>query len=303
MNGDLGWKHFLETEARVRFVTVGEHRLRVIEVGAGEPVLLVHGFADSAYTWHCNLRALAGGGFRALAYDHPGCGESALPAGFRFGVDDLARLALDLVDALGIERVHLIGHSMGGGVGLQLAAHHPERLHRVVLVAPTCYHAPFRPFIHLFRSSLFGALTGRLSAPWLVRPVLHLMYGNSALLTRQALLQYRMAFRRPEYVCACAGMLRDHWSDAFVDTARRYRDIRVPLHLVWGRRDIWVSARSARRLAADIGADLTTIAGVGHLVHQVPPESRSGGYGNPPHDRHTNSRFNETVVRFLGAGR
>ncbi|HHS98150.1 MAG TPA: alpha/beta hydrolase, partial [Chloroflexi bacterium] len=150
-----------------RTVTFGWHRLRVTEAGSGEPVLLIHGFADSAYTWHRNLDALIEAGFRALAYDQPGCGGSDLPEGFRFGVDDLARVALGLLDALGIDRAHVVGSSMGGGVALYLAVHHPDRVRRVVGVAPVCYHPPFRPFAPLFRCSLFLALARRIAGPWL----------------------------------------------------------------------------------------------------------------------------------------
>jgi len=246
-------------------------------------VFLIHGFADSAYTWHRNLRVLMEAGFRVLAYDHPGCGESALPAGFRFGVDALTELAVGVLDALGIEQAHVIGSSMGGGIGLHLAVHHPRRLRHLVLVAPTCYHAPFRPFVFLFRWRPFSAASRRLAGPWLVWPVLASQYGDTTRLTPAVLAQYRLAFQRPEYVHACAGLLRDYWNAAFYATARHYREIAVPLHLIWGDRDVWVATgHYAPRLAADTGAGLTIIPHAGHMVHQVQPE-----------------RFNETVVRFL----
>jgi pimeloyl-ACP methyl ester carboxylesterase len=289
VTGDPEWERFLETEADVRFVTVGaadEHRLRVIEVGASspvsEPVLLVHGFADSVYTWHRNLRTLAEAGFRVLAYDHPGYGESALPEGFCFGVDVLTQLALDLLDALGIERVHLIGHSMGGGIGLQLAVHHPDRLRRAVLVAPVCYHAPFRPFIGLARWSLVGDLAHRLSGPWLARLFFCLQPIGHVLPVQPVVAQYSYAFRHPKYICACVGVLRDYWNQAFEETSCCYRRIGVPLHLVCGTRDLLVNARFVRRLAADTRAGLTVVNGVGHQVHMARPEL-----------------FNEVAVRFL----
>lgn len=255
-----------------RTVTFGWHRLRVTEAGSGEPVLLIHGFADSAYTWHRNLGALIEAGFRALAYDQPGCGGSDLPEGFRFGVDDLARVALGLLDALGIDRAHVVGSSMGGGVALYLAVHHPDRVRRVVGVAPVCYHPPFRPFAPLFRCSLFLALARRIAGPWLVEPVLRSQYADPTLLTPEVIEHYRRAFERPEYLEACAGMLRDYWNRAFYETARRYGEIRPPLHLIWGERDTWVPPRRfALRLAADTGADLTLVGGAGHLVQQARP--------------------------------
>lgn len=188
-----------------------------------------------------------------------------------------------MLDTLGIERTHVIGHSMGGGIGLHLAVYHPDRLCRVVLVAPTCYHAPFRPSVFLFRWGLFNAASRRLAGPWLARPVLLSQYGDTTRLTPPVLAQYRLAFRRPEYLPACAGLLRDYWNGAFYATARRYREIAVPLHLIWGDRDVWVATgHYAPRLAADTGAGLTIIPGAGHMVHQAQPE-----------------RFNEIAIRFL----
>ena len=261
MCGDGDWRAFLQSEARVRFVAVGEHRLRVIEAGeSGEPVLLIHGFADFAYAWHRNLRPLAEAGFRAIAYDFPGCGESALPDGSCFGTKDLAELTLGLLDALSVERVHLVGHSMGGGVGLYLAVHHPDRLHRIVLAAPVCYDAYYRPFTRLLRWPFFCAVARRVIGPWMAWPVLRREYADTTLLTPQVVDQYRLAARRSEYANACVRLLRDYWDGAFAETARRYGEISVPLHLIWGDRDTAVDVRYARRLAADTDASLTIVA-------------------------------------------
>jgi pimeloyl-ACP methyl ester carboxylesterase len=282
MTGDPAWQKFLEAEACVRFVAFGEHRLRVIAFGAGEPLLLLYGNADTAYTWHRTLHPLAEADFHVIAYDYPGCGGSALPGGFRFGVDDLAALTLKLLDGLGIERAHLIGHSMGGGVGLQLAVHHPDRLRRMVLLAPVCYHALYRPFVYLFRWPPFCALGRRIAGPWMVGQTLVREYADTTLLTHWVQDQYRLACRRPEFIRATVAQLRDYWNDAFTDTARRYGEIAVPLRLIWGERDITVGVRFGRRLAADAGVDLTVIPGAGHLVHQARPEA-----------------FNEVAVGFL----
>jgi pimeloyl-ACP methyl ester carboxylesterase len=283
MQGDGDWRAFLQSEARVRFVAVGEHRLRVIEAGGpGEPVLLIHGFADFAYAWHRNLHPLAEAGFRAIAYDFPGCGESALPDNFRCGAEDLAELALGLLDALGVERTHLIGHSMGGGVGLYLAVHHSDRLRRVVLAAPVCYDAYYRPLTRLLRWPFFCALARRAIGPWMAWPVLRREYADTTLLTPQVVAQYRLAARRPDYASACVRLLRDYWDGAFAETARRYGEISVPLHLIWGDKDTAIDVRYAGRLAADTGASLTVVAGGGHLLNQAQPQV-----------------FNQTVARFL----
>ncbi|MBN1810206.1 MAG: alpha/beta hydrolase, partial [Anaerolineae bacterium] len=183
---------------------------------------------------------------------------------------------------LGVERAHLIGHSMGGGIGLQLAVHHASRLRRAVLLAPVCYHVLYRPFVYLFRWPLFYALAQHIAGPWMAWQTLVREYGDTTLLTSQVQDQYRLACQRPEFIQATIAQLRDYWNDAFAETARHYGEIAVPLHLVWGERDVTVSPRFGRRLAADTGAGLTVIPGVGHLVHQARPEV-----------------FNEVAVRFL----
>jgi pimeloyl-ACP methyl ester carboxylesterase len=282
MIGDPAWQKFLKTEAYVRFVGFGEHRLRVIEFGAGEPLLLIYGNADFAYTWHRNLRPLAEAGFRVIAYDYPGCGGSALPDGFRFGVDDLAALTLELLDALDVERAHLIGHSMGGGVGLHLTVYHADRLRRVVLLAPVCYHALYRPFIYLFRWLPFCALARCVAGPWMAGQTLVREYVDTTLLTHQVQAQYRLVCQRPEFIRATIAQLRDYWNGAFAETALCYSEIAVPLHLIWGERDITVSVHFGRSLATDTGAGLTVIPGVGHLAHQARPEA-----------------FNDVAIQFL----
>jgi aminoacrylate hydrolase len=97
------------------------------------PVILSSGLGGSASYWAPNIPALAEH-FRVIAYDHRGTGRSdrALPA--RVSVDDFADDILLLIDALGLDRTHLIGHAAGGVAGLALALKAPERLDRLVVV-------------------------------------------------------------------------------------------------------------------------------------------------------------------------
>ena len=102
----------------------------------GEFVVLVHGNVSSSVFWQETLLALPEG-YRGIAPDLRGFGESdTAPVDARRGLRDFADDLLGLLDVLGIDRAHLVGWSMGGGVVSQLLLDHPERVASLVLVAP-----------------------------------------------------------------------------------------------------------------------------------------------------------------------
>jgi len=116
-----------------RDVTLSELRLAYCEyAGEGRPVVLLHGVASNARIW-LPVAPLLAPRFRVLAVDQRGHGQSDKPAsGYDF--PSVVRDVLEFVDALGLERPVIAGHSWGGNVALELAARHPDRLAGLVLV-------------------------------------------------------------------------------------------------------------------------------------------------------------------------
>src|SRR5215470_9377811 len=110
-------------------------RLRYLELGEGPgvPVLLLHGFGADLNTWMFTQPALAEGR-RVVALDLPGHGGSAKRVE-RADAESLAAVIAGALDELGIERAHLVGHSMGGGIASALALRSPERIATLTLVA------------------------------------------------------------------------------------------------------------------------------------------------------------------------
>ncbi len=125
----------------IRAETIRSSRLatRVLFAGAddGAPVVFIHGNLTSATFWEETLLALPAG-YRGIALDQRGFGEADAAAvidGAR-GLGDMSDDVVALLDALGIERAHIVGHSMGGGVAWRLLMDAPERLLSATLVAP-----------------------------------------------------------------------------------------------------------------------------------------------------------------------
>jgi pimeloyl-ACP methyl ester carboxylesterase len=102
--------------------------------GRGEPVILVHGLSGSTRWWSRNVDAIAQR-YRVYVVDLPGFGAMGRSR-LRVGMDEAAAWLLRWMEALGLRRAHLIGHSMGGYICLRLAALRPEVVHRLVLAAP-----------------------------------------------------------------------------------------------------------------------------------------------------------------------
>lgn len=111
-------------------------QLAVRDEGAGPPVLLLHGFPDSSGLWRHQIAALTGAGYRAVAPDLRGFGESEKPA--EVGAYRVGRSVADMVallDALEIERARVVGHDWGAAVAWALAAFVPDRVERLVAMS------------------------------------------------------------------------------------------------------------------------------------------------------------------------
>jgi pimeloyl-ACP methyl ester carboxylesterase len=122
---------------RLRFHSVRTElgSLSVLEAGTGDPVLCLHGLGGTKASFLPTVGALASR-WRVIAFDLPGFGESDKPIGAPYDAGWLARSATGLLDALGLERAHLIGNSMGGRVAIEAGLRSPEHTRRLVLLSP-----------------------------------------------------------------------------------------------------------------------------------------------------------------------
>jgi pimeloyl-ACP methyl ester carboxylesterase len=119
-------------------------RIRFVEAGSGSPLILVHDYLASGVVWDDVLPRLAER-FRVIAPDLPGFGESEKPppGRYRYDFEAFSESLVDLIAAVGLGRVSLCGHALGGAIALTLAATHGDLVDKLVLVNPLVY--PPRP--------------------------------------------------------------------------------------------------------------------------------------------------------------
>jgi pimeloyl-ACP methyl ester carboxylesterase len=118
-------------------------KLNVIIEGNGPEVILLHGFPDSAYLWRNQIPELVKAGYRVIAPDLRGCGDSDAPEGkTNYTIDTLIKDVTGLMDHLGIKCAPVVGHDWGAILGWFLAIEHPDRVDRYVALSvghPTAY--------------------------------------------------------------------------------------------------------------------------------------------------------------------
>jgi pimeloyl-ACP methyl ester carboxylesterase len=143
-------------------VTARGARIRFVEAGAGAPLVLVHDFAATRHVWSSAIARLSQT-FHVVAPDLPGFGASEKPdpQRYAYGWDAFSESIFDLVAALGLGRVHLCGHGMGGGVALSLAARHPALIHKLVLTSAVVFAPQEHALERAGRVPLVGALLWR----------------------------------------------------------------------------------------------------------------------------------------------
>ena len=114
------------------------------EWGSGHPLLLLMGFGDGLHAWANQIPAFSER-FRTIALDHRGSGESEAPED-GYSIQQFADDAIGLLDRLGVERAHVLGYSMGGRVGQDMAARYPGRVSALVLAASAARANPLNVY-------------------------------------------------------------------------------------------------------------------------------------------------------------
>ncbi|MBI1808281.1 MAG: alpha/beta fold hydrolase [Gemmatimonadetes bacterium] len=249
--------------------------LRVLSSGpaSGPPVVLVHGWAISAYLWRHTIPALAAAGFRAYAADLPGCGLSDAPtAPGSYTLDAMTTWLARLYDALGLDAAPLAAQSMGARIAVELARRAPARVPRLALygpagfgdIAPASAFAPFIP-------RLPGAIPSLLVTRDMVDFVQRRVHGKLGWFTDRDTDEYWAPTQFPDVVRAQLQMLAEF--DWAPHDERALATLATPTMVVFGTADRTVRPVHAERLVRVMPRGrLEWIEGGGHVVMEESPE-------------------------------
>jgi pimeloyl-ACP methyl ester carboxylesterase len=264
----------VEVQRVSRDVTARGVRMRVVEAGEGRSLalVLVHDFLASHASFDDVIEPLAER-FHVIVPDLPGFGESEKPSPSRYdyGVEGFAEAVADIIAAYGLGRACVLGHGLGGAVGITLAAHHAELVTRLAVVGPLCYphppNAKLRPVLWPgVGSILFKQLFGRRAFRNYFRDEVY-SYESKGLSSRSVDL-YRH-FNTPSARESAYAVLR-----AMLDSRpvmARVTRIRQPTLVMWGRDDRVYPAAFALRLSREIPDARLELFDAGHAPHEERP--------------------------------
>lgn len=283
----LSYTHFHETKhpleaapATGRFVDVDG--ISVFTQASGdknaEPLLLVHGTAAWSGTWFSLTPALEHAGYRVIAVDLPPFGYSDKRTGIDYSRPAQALRLRAVLEAYGVKRAIVVGHSFGGGPALELALIAPEHVQHLVLVdAALGLQAP-PPDSSTLACRLLGApllrnvaISATAGNPIWSKTLLRSFVARKQAVTDERMLQYRKPSSL-EGASAALGAWADHFACATESGAsmlpQAIRRLRMPVSLIWGADDTITPLPQARFLQSLLPhATLHVIGGVGHIPH------------------------------------
>jgi 2-hydroxymuconate-semialdehyde hydrolase len=263
---------------RGEFVDVGGARLYYYAAGtrgAGEPIVLIHGFPTSSHLWR-DVVPLLPEGHRVVVLDLLGYGRSDRPLDRDLSIKGHAERVIGLLDVLRISYASIVGHDLGGGIAQYLAVRHPTRVARLCLIDSVAFDDWPTRQVKLARATL--PLTRHLPTTWIltaVRSELERGYAEEDRGARSIDIYIR-PFCQPEGREALVQHLEALDPQETVALAPRLKDIVAPTAIINGAHDPFIPPAVAKKLHDAIpNSTLDIIHDVRHFVPEEAPETIS----------------------------
>ena len=189
-----------------KWLKIDDHNIHYVELGDGFPLVLLHGGANDWRGWEKNIEALAQH-YRVIAPDIVGFGKSDKSKSV-YGIDDFVNYLGGFVSALNIERMHLAGHSLGGRIALEFAYRFPDKVEKLIPIAPFGFG----------RLSTWGFILGVIS-----------YWGR------------KLFFRKNSYPTLDI----EYSKDGFKEFMAKLKKVAIPTMIVWGEKDPYLPAKQA----------------------------------------------------------
>ena len=244
----------------------------------GDTVVLVHGFGASLESWNDIYPALSAK-YSVLRLDLRGHGLSGKPLDSLYSLADQAEVLRTLIRNLSLQRVHLVGHSYGGGVVLMAYLSNRNNtvgdainIRSLVLIDSAGYRQSFPFFVTAVEKPTLQFLSNLFPATLRARVLLHKIMSVKSQITEERIHRYAKYFDLPGASHAIGEAARALIPPDLDELVQKYRTIAVPCQIIWGEEDPAIPLDFGKRFANEIpNARLSTLPRTGHVPHEERP--------------------------------
>ena len=248
-----------------------------VSCGQGRPLLFIHGFGASSYSWQRILPQVAKKNHVVLL-DLKGHGASPKPVDSAYSLRDQADLVAEFIKQHDLRDLTLVGHSMGGGIALLVSLRFlneaPGRVSSLILIDTIAYRQKLPAFIRLLRVPLLGRLVTAVTPTSLqARLVLKLAYFDASRITDETVAAYSAPLKLPGARHALVETAKQIIPTDIEDISSQYPRLKMPSLIVWGSDDQVVSLEIGRRLHRALPSSrLAIIPNSGHIPQEETPD-------------------------------
>ncbi|HED16660.1 MAG TPA: alpha/beta hydrolase [Gammaproteobacteria bacterium] len=259
------------------FETVNNIQIHYEESGEGDPVIFLHGFGETLFTWSKLVAELSKTN-HVIAIDLMGFGESDKPADSSlYTIEYQAKLVVQFIKQKKLKNIALIGHSYGGGVTMLatvMLLKNEGVIRKLIMIGGIAYKMPIPTFIKLLLIPVLSKLAlALIPKRRMVMRMLNVAYYRTSKIEEGFISAYARPLNDARARSALVFTARLIIPDNLDDFTSQYEDIMVPALLIWGDKDVVVPVTMGKRLSQDLpDARLEVFEDCGHVPQEEEPE-------------------------------
>jgi pimeloyl-ACP methyl ester carboxylesterase len=253
----------------------GSHQIYYIEKGIGpHHLLLLHGFAAHSFTWRWIMDDLVKAGYHVWAIDLIGSGRSDKPIEVPYGLDLFTHQIEAFMRAKNMTRACVIGHSMGGGLALALSLLYPHPIQSLVLIDALAF--PLKLPLYFAITRALGKWVKPLIGKSMVKQILHQILYDPNNISEEQIQAYDFPFHMSGGKEAFIKTLQNYNDQELERLALHFKELKVPILIIWGERDPWMPLSYFQRLSSLFPqAQTVVISHCGHVPQEEHPQKVS----------------------------
>lgn len=243
-----------------------------------QTILFLHGFGESKHTWRFLVKDLSKK-YHLVMLDFKGFGESPKIDDDAYSVYDQAKYVQQFIEEKNLHHLTVVGRSFGGGVSLVMALMQKDRLmepriDKIVLINSMAYKQQLPSMMRYLQQPIIGYVgIHLLSSIWIANEAYHYAFSDDSLIPPESVDYAAKVMQQPLAKYTYKKTVDVIIPDDILEMQRRYREIRLPILILWGREDVSIPVRFAHRLHHELfNSQLIIYPHVGHMPQEEIPQ-------------------------------